>query len=211
MKEDQNSGQRAQSREVCGYCHDRLHPDGVCPRCFNRQRGATILRLAASGIAVGGIVFILSLLYPGTVTDHSLKSLILIVMVLASALGGLIPAGVYALVVPAEKPALDITHPDSSLICPKCSRWMEPGDAPWCPTCSGRRLRRVLLAFGVALPLLGIGACDSMFGLGHVILGMGPFAAKAFTLALWAGGLGPLAAGLIWVIFGPAFGRSERE
>jgi len=157
-------------------------------------------------MVIGGLIWIIDALWPDM--EAAVTGAANLLMFAGSAIGGVLPAIFYSLIVPFQGHLPDLRDEEWTRICQKCGRWLEPESNPWCPYCSGLRLRKLLLAVSVALPLLGIGACDVLFVMPARFPWETPDTSILHSLML-VGALGPIAAGLVWVIFGPMAGRRK--
>jgi len=199
-------------RGPCPKCSGTVLPDGVCINCFNRRRSAVILRLFASGPVIGLLVIAAVPFFPRLPDTQGLIGAIRLIMFFSSIIGGLITGGLYSWIVPEERRLEEVKPMRSDRECPNCQRLMVREEPPWCSRCSGIRLRKLMVALGVGLPLLGIGACDALFsGIGEALFRMNPLFSSWLTNLAIACASGPLAAGLVWEFFSRAAWRRKGE
>lgn len=171
-----------------------------------------ILRLFASGPVIGLAAILAARFAPQPPDTHGLMETIRFIMFFCSIIGGLVTGGLYAWIVPEEKPMEEVKPMRSDRKCPNCQRLMVREEPPWCSRCSGIRLRKLMVALGVGLPLLGIGACDAFFaGIGDALYRQSPQLSSSLTNLALVCACGPFAAGLVWEFFSQAAGRRKEK
>lgn len=143
---------------LCSYCHDRLHPDGVCPKCFNKKRKIWIGVLACSGAAMGAAT-VTALGFDRSRGDFS--PIFDIALFIGSALVGPVVAAFFAAFVPLESNHVSLAPEivyQRQVPCSDCGSVL--AQDRWCARCANRRHRWLLILLGVVMPLLGLATCN---------------------------------------------------